>query len=155
MALQATDLLVIHRPGPGNGALYNCPVGDFFLDTNLATESQAGIVRFATVEEVIEGLNNQLAVSPKNMMDAFASPEYVFDGNSEAGDDDYDTTTSAFIVNPLSAPPATEDTAGIVQLATTEETLAGTITDKAITPAGLRNTLNSPSFNFDAGEYAV
>ena len=155
MALQPTDLLVIHRPGPGNGALYNCPVKDFFVDSNLATEDTPGIVRFARVDEVIEGLNNQLVVSPKNMLDAFASPEYIFDGNSLAGDDDYDTSVSPFSVSPTATPPATEDDAGIVQLATGDETTEGTITDKAITPAGLRSALNSPTYVFDVGEYAV
>lgn len=153
MALQPTDLLVIHRPGPGNGALYNCPVKDFFVDSNLGTEDTPGIVRFATVDEVIEGLNNQLVVSPKNMLDAFASPTYVFDGNSFAGDDDYDTSVVPFSVSPTSLPPSTEDAAGPVQLATGDETRDGTITDKAITPAGLRYALNSPIYVFDAGEY--
>ena len=56
MALQPTDLLVVHRPGPGEGALYNCPVSEFLVDASLATEDKEGIVRLATVEEVIEGV---------------------------------------------------------------------------------------------------
>ena len=154
MALQATDLLVIHRPGPGAGSLFNCPVGDFRIDNELATETTPGIVRLATVNEVIEGTNNQLAISPKSMADAFLSPLMVFDGNSEAGDDDYDTTAAGAAV-PLSDVLATEDVAGIVQLATSAETIAGVVTTKAITPAGLRDTLDSNSVNFDGGEYAV
>ena len=157
MALQGTDLLVIHRPGPGAGAIYNCPVKDFLIDTNLATEDLQGIVRLATVDEVIEGVNNQLAISPYNLAAAFDSPLYVFDGNSVAGDDDYDATTSAFAVNPapFDSIEASETQAGIVRLATTEETIAGTLNDIAITPAGLRGMLNSPTYEFDAGEYAV
>ena len=155
MALQATDLLVIHRPGPGAGSLFNCPVGEFKVDNNLATETNPGIVRLATVDEVIEGTNNQLAISPKSMADAFLSPLMVFDGNSGSGDDDYDTTVAGAAVTPLSDVLATEDVAGIVQLATSAETIAGVVTTKAITPAGLRDTLDSNSVNFDGGEYAV
>ncbi len=157
MALQATDLLVIHRPGPGNGALYSCPVKDLVIDTTLATEDDAGIVRLATVDEVIEGLNNQLAISPYNLAEAFKSPIYVFDGNSTAGDDDYDTTPTAFAVspNPLASGEATETTPGIVRLATAEETIAGTLDNAVITPAGLRSMLNEATYVFDAGEYAV
>jgi len=157
MALQGTDLLVIHRPGPGNGALYSCPVKDLVLDITYATEDKAGIVRFATVNEIIEGLNNQLAISPYNLAEAFKSPLYVFDGNSIAGDDDYDTTPAVFAVDPIPAfsGEATETTAGIVRLATAEETIAGTIDDAAITPAGLRSLLNDPTYVFDAGEYAT
>ena len=157
MALQGTDLLVIHRPGPGAGAIYNCPVKDFLIDTNLATEDIAGIVRLATVEEVIEGVNNQLAISPYNLAAAFDSPLYVFDGNSIAGDDDYDTTTGAFVVDPtpLALGEASETEAGIVRLATADETIDGTLNDVAITPSGLRSMLNSPTYEFDAGEYAV
>jgi len=155
MALQATDLLVIHRPGPGAGSLFNCPVGEFKVDDSLATETSPGIVRLATVDEVIEGTNNQLAISPKSMADAFLSPLMVFDGNSGSGDDDYDTTTAGATVTPLSDVLATEEVAGIVQLATSAETIAGVVTTKAITPAGLRDTLDSNAVNFDGGEYAV
>ena len=81
MALQGTDLLVVHRPGPGNGALYKCPVSDFLIDNSYATELQAGIVRLATVEEIIEADNNQLAISPANLATALLSQEYIFDGN--------------------------------------------------------------------------
>ena len=152
MALQPSDLLVIHRPGPGAGSLYNCPVGDFLIDTNLGTEEIAGLVRLATVEEVIEGLNNQVAVSPFNLAQAFASPQYVFDGNSISGDEDYDATQNVFVINPASDPPgATEDTPGKVRFATTEETIAGTAKDIAVTPAGLRGMLNEPTYVFDVG----
>ena len=156
MALQPTDLLVVHRPGPGNGALYNCPVKDFLVDTTLATEDQTGIVRLATVDEVIEGLNNQLAISPYNLAQAFASPLYVFDGNSVTGDDDYDTTpnVSAFAVEPVT-PDATESSPGVVRLATPAETIVGTANDIAITPAGLRALLNEPTYVFDVGAIKI
>jgi len=155
MALQATDLLVVHRPGPGNGALYNCPVGEFLVDTSLATESKEGIVRFATVQEIVEGTNNQLAVSPKNLQDAFLHPEYVFDGNSGAGDDDYNTQTVTFDVGPTVVPPASETEAGLVRLATGAETEAGTDATIAVTPAGLKSMLDSPTYTFDGGIYAA
>jgi len=158
MALQPTDLLVIHRPGPGAGSLYNCPVKDFLIDTSLATEDIAGIVRLATVDEVIEGLNNQIAISPYNLAQAFASPNYVFDGNSVTGDVDYDTTpnVSAFAVDvEQTTPDATEDTAGIVRLATAAETIVGTANDIAITPAGLRSMLNEPTYVFDVGAIKI
>lgn len=153
MALQPTDLLVVHRPGPGAGSLYNCPVGDFFVDSNLATEGTAGIVRFATIEEVIEGLNNQLVISPFNLAEAFDNPRFVFDGNSITGDEDYDDTPNVFSIVPSSTtvPPATEDTPGVVRLATGVETIAGTDDDIAITPAGLRTMLNEPTYMFDVG----
>ena len=158
MALQPSDLLVIHRPGPGNGTLYNCPVKDFLIDTTLATEEIAGIVRLATVEEVIEGRNNQLAISPYNLAEAFASPLYVFDGNSVTGDDDYDTTpnVSAFAVEPAAdTPNATEESTGVVRLATPAETIVGTANDIAITPAGLRALLNEPTYVFDVGAIKI
>ena len=156
MALQGTDLLVIHRPGPGAGSLFNCPVKDFIVDNSLATEDEAGIVRFATVTEVIEGVNNQLAISPLNLAEAFDSPRYVFDGNSISGDTDYDDFQNTFVVN--SAPlgtPASETEAGEVRLATTAETTAGTANDIAITPAGLRGMLNDPAYEFDVGATVI
>lgn len=156
MALQTTDLLVIHRPGADNGTLYSCSVQDFF-DITIATEDKAGLVRFATVAEVIQGGSNQLVISPFNLAEAFKSPLYVFDGNSVAGDDDYDTTPVAFSANtnPAAAGDATETTPGIVRLATSAETIAGTIDNAAITPAGLRSALNDPTYVLDAGEYAT
>lgn len=153
MALQATDLLVIHRPGPGNGTLYSCPVGDFSVDTELATELSAGIVRLATVDEVILGNNNQLAISPANLKSALLSQDYIFDGNSGAGDDDYNTSVTVFTpdTNPATIPDASESEAGIVRLATAAETEEGTVTNAAITPAGLRGMFDSPTYVIDGG----
>ena len=155
MALQSTDLLVVHRPGPGNGELYNCPVGEFLVDSSLATESKEGIVRFATVSEVVEATNNQLVISPKNLQDAFLHPQYVFDGNSGYGDDDYNPQTTTFNVAPTSTPIASETEAGLVRLATGAETEAGTDATIAITPAGLKSMLDSSTYVFDAGVYAA
>ena len=155
MALQPTDLLVVHRPGPGEGALYNCPVSEFLVDASLATEDREGIVRLATVEEVIEGDNNQLAISPKNLQDGFAHPEFLFDGNSGFGDDDYNPQTLTFTATPTALPPASESEAGIVRLATAEETETGTNASIAITPAGLRAMLDSPTYALDAGVYSA
>ena len=156
MALQDTDLLVVHRPGPGNGALYNCPVSEFLIDANLATETQPGIVRFATVEEVVVGTNNQLAVSPANLQGGLNHPQYVFDGNSGFGDDDYNPQTTTFdVVAPTNLPIASEDEAGIVRLATGAETEQGVDKTIAVTPSGLRSMLDSPTYVIDAGVYAA
>ena len=153
MSLQATDLLVIHRPGPGNGTLYSCPVGSFSVDTELATELSAGIVRLATVEEVIVGNNNQLAISPSNLNLALSSQDYIFDGNSGAGDDDYNDSVTVFTpdTSPNTVPDASETEAGIVRLATAAETEEGTITNAAITPAGLKGMFDSPTYIVDGG----
>ena len=150
MALQQTDLLVVHRPGAGAGQLFKCEVKDFHVNNELATETEEGIVRFATAEEVIEGINNQLAVSPANLHDALNSPLYVFDGNSGA-DNDYDETPVTAVANPFADNSATEDQAGIVRLATAEETLAGTDNSIAVTPYGLRQMFNNPAYIADAG----
>ena len=152
MPLQGTDLLVVHRPGPGNGTLYSCPVDEFLVDANYATELQPGIVRFATVPEIIDGGDNQLAISPANLAQAFLSPDYVFDGNSGNGDTDYDESPLTFLVEEQNTPvDASETEAGIVRLATAAETEEGTVTTAAITPAGLRTTFDSPTYTFDAG----
>ena len=153
MALQGTDLLVVHRPGPGNGALYKCPVSDFLIDNSYATELQAGIVRLATVEEIIEADNNQLAISPANLATALLSQEYIFDGNSGAGNDDYNSSTAVFNPdsNTTSTPEASETQAGIVRLATAAETEGGTVTDAVITPSGLKLMLDSPTYVIDGG----
>ena len=153
MPLQGTDLIAVHRPGPGNGTLYSCTVDEFLVDTNYATELQAGIVRFATVPEVIDGGNNQLAISPANLASALLSQDYIFDGNSGAGDDDYNNSTTVFAsdIDTASTPEATETEAGIVRLATAAETEEGTVTNAAITPAGLRLMFDSPTYVIDGG----
>jgi len=149
MAIQTTDLIAVYRPG--TQILYNCPVSELSIDESLATETSKGVVRFATLAEVIEGTNNQLAVSPKNLQDAFDDPNYVFDGNSGAGDIDYNDDTTVFDVSTYDTPDATESEAGIVRLATAAETEAGLATDIAITPAGLKAMLDSPTYVFDGG----
>ena len=60
----------------------------------------------------------------------------MFDGNSGAGDDDYNTQTVTFDVGPTVVPPASETEAGLVRLATGAETEAGTDATIAVTPAG-------------------
>ena len=154
MALQQTDLLVVHRPGVGAGQLFQVRVKDFHVNNELATETEEGIVRFATAEEIIEGTNNQLAVSPAKILhDALNSPLYIFDGNSGGGDGevDYDETPVTAVANPFVDNSATEDQAGIVRLATAEETLAGTDNNIAVTPYGLRQMFNNPAYIADAG----
>ena len=153
MPLQGTDLIAIHRPGPGNGTLYSCPVDKFLVDTTYATELQPGIVRFATVPEIIEARNNQLAISPANLAAALLSQDYIFDGNSGAGDDDYNTSPTVFLQNtePATTPDASETEAGIVRLATAAETEEGTVTNAAITPSGLKQMFDSPTYVIDNG----
>ena len=130
------------------------PLSLILLRNALANESQAGVVRLATVDEVIAGTENDLAVSPLNMQLAFDSGNYVVDGNSGAGED-YHDDTSAFTVTPASNTPATELEAGIVRLATDVETIAGTDGTIAITPFSLKAALDDSSYVWDGGEYAT
>ena len=152
MPLQGTDLIVVHRPGPGNGILYSCPVDKFLVDNSYATELQPGIVRLATVPEIIDASDNQLAISPANLASALLSQDYVFDGNSGAGDD-YNTSPTVFLQNtgPAATPNASETEAGIVRLATAAETEEGTVTNAAITPSGLKQMFDSPTYVIDGG----
>ena len=149
MAIQTTDLVAVYRPA--TKVLYNCPISELSVDDSLATETSKGTVRSATLAEVIEGTNNQLAVSPKNLQDAFNDANYVFDGNSGSGDIDYNEDSTVFDVSTYNTPDASETEAGIVRLATAAETEAGLATDIAITPAGLRAMLDSPTYVVDGG----
>ena len=152
MALQNTDIIVVQRPSTKQ--LYHCAIKDLLIDSDLATEDTAGIVRLATLDEVIRGYRNDLAVSPLNMALAFDSNLFTADGNSGAGED-YSDDTALFNVAPSDSPPASETVAGIVRLATADETEEGTDGTIAITPFSLRSTLDSPSYEWDGGEYAV
>ena len=42
--------------------------------------------------------DNQLAISPANLASALLSQDYIFDGNSGAGDD-YNTSPTVFLQN--------------------------------------------------------
>ena len=150
MPLQGSDLIVVHRPG--NGTLYSCPVEEFLVGNNYATELIPGIVRFATVPQVIDASSNQLAISPANLAAALLSQDYIFDGNSGAGDD-YNVSPTVFLQNtaPAATPDASETEAGIVRLATAAETEEGTVTNAAITPSGLKQMFDSPTYVIDGG----
>ena len=141
-------MIAVYRPG--TQLLYHCTVDDFTVDHDAATETNPGIVRLATVEEVVQATSNTLAISPVNLQKGLLSSEYIFDGNSGAGDDDYEEST-AFTVNPATTPDASETVAGIVRLATAEETIDGRNDAIAVTPFGLKSMLDSPSYIADAG----
>ena len=154
MALQPTDIIVVQRPA--TKVLYHCKVEDFAVDTTLATEDNTGIVRLATLEEVIEGIRNDLAISPANMNLAFINANYVVDGNSGAGED-YSGPATGFVATPtpVAVPgAATETDAGVVRLATAAETTEGTDNTIAITPFSLRSALDSPLYEWDGGTYS-
>ena len=154
MALQADDIIVVQRPS--TKVLYHCKVEDFAVDTTLATETNTGIVRLATLEEVIDGTRNDLAISPANMNLAFINANYVADGNSGAGSD-YSGPATGFVASPTpNAIPgaASETEAGVVRLATAAETTEGTDNTIAITPFSLRSTLDNPAFVWDGGTYS-
>jgi hypothetical protein len=152
MALQNTDIIVVQRPATKQ--LYHCAIKDLSIDTSLATEEDPGIVRLATLDEVIDGIENDVAVSPLNMALAFESNLFIADGNSGAGED-YSDDTVLVGVAPAASPPASETVAGIVRLATADETEEGTDGTIAITPFSLRSTLDSPAFEWDGGIYAT
>ena len=73
MALQDSDLLVIHRPGADAGKLYHCTVGDFNDDAN---------PDFATTEETIEGTSETLAITPKGMKETLNGSSYTIDAGA-------------------------------------------------------------------------
>ncbi len=161
MALQPSDIIVVQRPT--TKVLYHCKIDDLTVEsTDLASETQTGIVRLATLQEVIEGKRGDVAISPLNMSLAFIDDNFIIDGNS--GEDvDYAEAPTSFAQAPISftevpagfvaTDPATETEAGIVRLATSVETTEGTDSTIAITPYGLRATLDDPSTVFDGGTY--
>lgn len=155
MPLQPSDIIVVQRPS--TKVLYHCKVSDFSVNDTLASETETGIVRLATLTEVLNGTRNDLAVSPENMNLAFLNANYIFDGNSAAGED-YASAATGYVATPtpLAIPTAaTEIEAGIVRLATDIETITGTDGTIAITPFSIRSALDSPSYEIDGGVYAV
>ena len=109
MALQSSDIIVVQRPS--TKVLYHCKVSDFSVNDSLASETETGIVRLATLEEVFDGSRNDLAISPANMNLAFLNANYTFDGNSGAGED-YAAAATGFTATPtpLATPTAATET---------------------------------------------
>ena len=133
---------------------------DDILPDDAATETTPGIVRLATLPEVVAGVSRTTAISPYNLDQALLQPNFVIDGNSGNGDQDYANGSSQ--VTPVTRSPigefiidnATEEQAGIVRLATVEETINGVDPTIAITPAGLRGMLDDVETRFDGGVYS-
>lgn len=89
-----------------------------------ATDSSAGTVQLATPTEALAGTNTTKAVTP-------AGVKAVADTKAALSH----THTSADL------PSATTSGTGIVELATTAETAAGTDTTRAVTPSGLNGAM--------------
>ena len=129
------------------------------LPDDSASETQPGIVRLATLPEVVAGVSRTTAISPYNLDQALLQPGFKIDGNSGNGDIDYAngssqvTPVSRSAVGEFIVDNATEEKAGIVRLATVEETINGLDPTIAITPAGLRGMFDDVETRFDGGVY--
>ena len=152
-----TNDILIFDAGVG---LWKNKALDEILPDDGATETTPGIVRLATLPEVMAGTSKSTAISPYNLDQAFLQPSFRIDGNSGNGDDDYaggssrTTPVTREAVGEFIVDNATEEQAGIVRLATVEETINGLDPTIAITPAGLRGMLDDVETRFDGGVYA-
>jgi len=130
-----------------------------------ASEAQAGIVRLATSAETATGTDNTIAVHPaglKGRLDLkanLASPSFTGTPTAptaSSGTNNTQLATTAFVqaavAGGISLPDASETQKGIVELATSAETAAGTDSTRAVHPSGLKSQLDlkadlaSPSF---------
>ncbi len=135
------------------------------LDGRTATTVSTGLVELATTSEASTGTDATRAVTPlgltqalsdKAMLMATYDPlgigQDVFDADYQAFDPGSSglssTNVQAAIVEvagliPASPVSATTTAQGVVELSTNDESIAGTDTTRAVTPASLTATLNS------------
>ena len=152
---RTNDILIFDA---STGLWKNKALEEVLPDQN-ATETEPGIVRLATITEVVAGESKSTAISPYNLDQAFLQPSFRIDGNSGAGDDygpgsSQVTPITRESVGEFIVDNATEEQAGIVRLATVDETINGLDATIAITPAGLRGMLDDVETRFDGGTYS-
>lgn len=94
-----------------------------------ATTTSNGVVMLATPAEVTAGTNDSKAVTPAGVK---AATDRTLDDAKAYADQLASQNT------PEPVPSATTTTAGIIEVATTDEAKAGTDNSKAVTPAGVK-----------------
>lgn len=140
----------------------------FNIDEVLAASTTAkGIIEIATIQEIVEGTDYELAVTAGALAEALPD---ILESLLEAKENGNTNTLVQTIVNTIASDvhlqeiiydslasliesaiadsvtetvQATTEQKGVVELATTEETKAGTDTERAVTPSGLINALPS------------
>jgi hypothetical protein len=95
-----------------------------------ATLTSTGVVELATNAETVAGTDTVRAVTPAGLSTTMATKADIAHTHTGA-DITSGTIGSAYL------PAATTAAAGVTQLATVAETLVGTSTTKAVTPAGV------------------
>ena len=121
----------------------------FVKTTDVATTIAKGAVELATSAETLTGTDATRAVTPAGFLSAFNSLLASL-GIWRAGNDGAGSGLDADLLDGLQgaayakiADAATDTAKGVVELATSAETLTGTDATRAVTPAGFLSAFNS------------
>lgn len=102
-----------------------------------ASETVAGIVERATLEEVATGVDTVRYVTPQALNQQIETRAGINHNHTASQITDFDTAAKNAM------PAASETTAGKVELATSTEISAGIDTTRAVTPAGLKTAMDT------------
>ena len=112
-----------------------------------ASEDAAGVVELASVAEAKAGTDATKAVTPAGLADALVQDKVdhplPIASKTEKGVVQIGENISVDADGLIAVARASEDAAGVVELASVAEAKAGTDTTKAVTPAGLADALKS------------
>lgn len=113
-----------------------------------------GIVAVASVAEVLAGIDNTKAVTPAGLTGKIDT-DTTMAGNSDSRIPSQKAVKTYVDNHTPSIGAATTEAAGIVELATSVETVTGTDTERAVTPAGLKAAMDVSNADTLDGYHAV